>query len=343
MKSLTTVFVFLLLTINVTAQWEKYSHVYPITQDPVVRWMSSYSPYEQIQFEAQPTIKFSFYNNFAKRLGDTTKLHSMAQYIDFRPQFRLYKEKSQPIKTPSYRIFLGTQHFFRLKNPFANYNHFIGFAVQSGHHSNGQSKCAFAEGELDNGSVCEAIYDSITDGTDLSALLNRQNGNYSINLSEFMVNYRLNKLGNDGYASQTHSFMLGYVIYHKGVFGVADVDLVTDNDLNILGRHRINLSYEYMVAFGVSKKSKIRQRIRIKQQFEAIFDAHPHINPIRFKSSVAYYPLSMVSALGITFSYIYGHDNYNYRIVDSGSQFTAGITWDLFSPVKLSNGTSTSP
>ena len=343
MRNIVVLILCVFTTSNVLAQWEKYSHVYPITQDPVVRWMSNYSEYEQIQFEANPIIKFSFHNNFVKRLADTTKLHSHAQYIDFRPQFRLYKEESQPIKTPSYRIFLGTQHFFRLKNPFPNYNQFIGFAVQSGHHSNGQNKCTWAEDEFDNFDICEAIYDSITDQTDLSALLNRKNGNYSVNLSEFTVNYRLNKLGIDGFAKQTHSFMLGYIVLHKGIFGVADVDLVTDNDLNILGRHRLNLSYEYMIAFGISKKSKIRQRIRIRQQLEAIFDAHPHINPIRFESSVAYYPLSVVSALGITVSYIYGHDNYNYRIVDSGSQFTAGITWDLFSPVKLTNGMQTPP
>ncbi len=94
------------------AQYEAYSHVYPIAEDPNVRWISSYSPYEKIQFEANPIIKFSFYNNFVKRLADTTKLHSMAQYLDFRPQFRLFKEESQPIKTPCYRIFLGTQHLF---------------------------------------------------------------------------------------------------------------------------------------------------------------------------------------------------------------------------------------
>ncbi len=326
-----------LCTTHAFGQFEKYSHVYPMGHDPNVRWMSTYSEYEQIQFEANPIIKFSFHNNFVKRLADTTKLHSHAQYIDFRPQFRLYKEESQPIKTPSYRIFLGTQHLFRLKNPFPTYNQFIGFQVQSGHHSNGQSKCTFAEDEFDNGRVCEAIYDSITADTDLSALLNRKNGNYSVNLSEFTINYRLNKLGMDGYAKQTHSFMLGYVVYHKGIFGVADVDLVTDNDLNILGRHRMSLSYEYIIAFQLSEKSKIRQRVRIKQHIEAIFDAHPHINPIRFESSITYYPLSMVSALGISFSFIYGHDNYNYRIVDSGSQFTAGLTWDLFSPVRLSN------
>jgi len=109
------------------AQCEAYSHIYPITEDPNVRWLSNYSSYEKIQFEANPIIKFSFYNNFVRRLADTTKLHSMAQYLDFRPQFRLYSEFSQPFKTPCYRLFLGTQHMFRLKSKQPDAVQLIGF------------------------------------------------------------------------------------------------------------------------------------------------------------------------------------------------------------------------
>lgn len=332
--------VLILLAISVQqsfAQFEKYSHVYPITQDPSVRWMSSYSPYETIQFEANPIIKFSFYNNFVKRLPDTTKLHSMAQYIDFRPQFRLYKEESQPIKTPSYRIFLGTQHMFRLRSKKSNQVQLIGFALQSGHHSNGQSKCTFDGSKFDDSPRCNAIYDQITDTTDLSRILNRSNGNYSMNLSELTINYRFNTLNEEGYAKHSHSVSLGYVIRHKGIFGIADVDLVSDGDLNLIGRHVLNFQYDYAFTFRLVRKSNVWQRIRAKQNFEAVFDAHPHINPIRTETTLIFYPLSTVSALGISFSYIYGHDNYNYRIVDSGSQFTTGITWDLFPPVKLKN------
>ncbi|MCF8463611.1 MAG: hypothetical protein K9G41_02125 [Flavobacteriales bacterium] len=319
------------------AQFEKYSHIYPISEDPNVRWLSNYSSYEKTQFEANPIIKFSFYNNFAKRLADTTKLHSMAQYLDFRPQFRLYKEESQPIKTPSYRIFLGTQHLFRLKTKKANTTQFIGFAYQTGHHSNGQSKCSFADGKFDGGKYCDSIYASITDQTDLSALLNRETGNYSMNLTELTINYRFNKLNADNYAKHTHSVSLGYVINHKGMLGFIDVDLVSAADLDIIGRHRIHVAYDYQLAFRFSKKSKIYQRIRLKQQVEAVLGAHPHINPLRLETSATFYPASTVSALGISFSYIYGHDNYNYRIVDSGSQLAIGLTWDMFPPVKLTN------
>lgn len=335
--SLIVLLVFISLT-KCFSQYEKYSHIYPISEDPSVRWLSNYSPYEKIQFEANPIIKFSFYNNFVKRLPDSTKQHSMAQYLDFRPQFRLYKEESQPIKTPSYRIFLGTQHMFRLKSKQADLAQFIGFAFQTGHHSNGQSKSSFAEGKYDGGPYSDSIYRTIKDNTDLSALLNRENGNFSVNLTEITANYRFNKLNADNYAKQSHSISLGYVIYHKGILGIADVDLVSDEDLEILGCHRLNLSYEYTRTFRFSSKWKVYQRIRLKQQMEAVFGAHPHINPLRLETSAIFYPASVVSALGISFSYIYGHDNYNYRIVDSGNQFAVGLIWDLFPPVRLKNG-----
>ena len=117
-----------------------------------------------------------------------------------------------------------------------------------------------------------------------------------------------------------------------------ELDLVSDEDLDLIGRHRINMKYEYALNFKLVKKSNVSQRIRVKQTLEAIFGAHPHINPIRTETALTFYPLSTVSALGLSFSYIYGHDNYNYRIVDSGSQFSVGLTWDLFPPVKLKNG-----
>lgn len=196
-------FLFTLLTVistDLLAQFEKYSHGYPITHDPVARWMSTKSEYEYIMVEFSPTIKFSFHNNFVKRFAHSTKLHSHAQYVEFRPQFRLYSDYSAPIKTPSYRLFLSTQHFFRLSNPFPNHAaHWFRSSVWS----------PKQRASKYNGSVCEAMYDSITDDTDLSALLNRTNANYSMNLSALTVNYRLNKMGSDGYAKKTHSFMLG--------------------------------------------------------------------------------------------------------------------------------------
>jgi len=72
------------------------------------------------------------------------------------------------------------------------------------------------------------------------------------------------------------------------------------------------------------------------QQFEVIIGAHPHVNPLRMETSVTYYPLQAAKSLGFVLSYIYGHDNYNYRFVDAGHQVAVGVSYDLFPPVKLS-------
>ena len=34
-------------------------------------------------------------------------------------------------------------------------------------------------------------------------------------------------------------------------------------------------------------------------------------------------------------SFTWGHDDYNYRFVDSGHQFGAGVSWNLFPPMPI--------
>ena len=90
-----------------------YAKFYPIGDDPNIRFITSYVKQEDILFEANPVLKLSFYNNFVKGLINEDK-HTQAWYISFKPQIRMYTDNSLPIKTPSYRIFLGTQHLFNL-------------------------------------------------------------------------------------------------------------------------------------------------------------------------------------------------------------------------------------
>lgn len=311
--------------------------VYPISEDPNMRWMSSYSPYETIMLEANPIVKFSMYNNFVKRMADTTKLHSMAQYFDFSPQLRIYTDTSYPVKTPSYRIELGTQHMFRLKSQKPHVTQFIGFALRTGHYSNGQDKCSFSENVEDGTEACDSVYRTIDNNTDLSAILNRKNGNFSTNLTQLTISYRYSKLNKESIAKRTHVFSVGYSLYHDRLLGIFKIGGYSDADIQIFANHRLYAGYEYSMTFSLSKKRGIYQRFRWKHQLEVIVGAHPHVNPIRFESSATYYPFQVLRSFGIMASHIIGHDNYNYRLVDSGQQFTIGITWDLFPPIRLSN------
>lgn len=342
MKAFASLFAFMLLchvahsqTKNHYSWYENFMQVYPIGEDMNLRYMTSNSPYETTLFDGSPVLKIGFYNNFIKRLMNKTKRHSMAQYASFTPQLRMYVEKSQPVKMPSYRLLLGTQHLFRLKVPATYQARFIGFSLESGHYSNGQSGCAFSAGVDDETPACDSVYSLINNNTDLSAILNRKNGNFSTNLTELIVNYRSCKLDSGFRAVRVHAISLGYLLYHHRMFGMIDLGGFSDSDIKIFGRHRLSGMYLFEKAFSVGKK-KLYQRIRVKQQFEVIIGAHPHVNPLRMETSATYYPIQGIKSLGFVVSYIYGHDNYNYRFVDAGHQATIGVSWDLFPPVQLS-------
>jgi len=219
--------------------------------------MSSNSKYETILFDANPSMKVGFYNNFIKGLMNKAKLHSMAQYVTIAPQIRMYAERSQPVKMPSYRILLGTQHLFRLKVPATDMARFVGFSLESGHYSNGQSGCAFSTAVNDETHACDSVYSLINANTDLSAMLNRKNGNFSTNLTELIVNYRTCKLDSQFRAIRVYSISLGYLLYHDRIFGLIDLGGFSDNDIKIFGRHRLSGKYEFVKSFSFGKKNGI--------------------------------------------------------------------------------------
>ena len=329
---------FLILFINygLTAQksFNDYVTFYPIGEDPNIRYMTSYTSQEKILFEANPIVRYSFYNNFVKELMNEKNIHSQAWYINFKPQLRMYNDNSKPVRMPSYRIFLGTQHLFRLKETKEQNQKFIGFSLESGHYSNGQDGSAFSEEYADDSPESESIYNSITDQTDLSQLLNRKNGNFSTNLTELILNYRFYDIDDEYKPSQMHSVNLGYTLYHNRFLGIADFGGYTQNDIKIYGRNRFLGGYEYM---RVLKKNK-NTRYTIKQNIEFIQKPHASVDPFRTETIFTYYPFPKSKTFGFMTSYIYGHDNYNFRFVDSGHQVSFGLTWSQFPPVQVKGG-----
>jgi hypothetical protein len=320
------VFPFLLASLIVLGQssFNDYAQIYPIGEDPNIRHMSSYSNKETILFEANPVLRLSVYNNFMKGLlnGDT---HTQAWYLSFRPQLRMYTDNSLPVRTPSYRIFLATQHLFKLNN-----TNFLGFSIESGHYSNGQDGCAFNENFGDGTNQCNSIYDTITKSTDLSEILNRKSGNFSTNLTEIILNYRSYKLDDDDSPRQMSSVNIGYTLYHNKFLGVGDFGGFTNNDIKLYGRHRFLLGLEFM---NVLKKHNTRYSI--KQNIELIHKPHNSVNPLRFETVLTIYPFEKSKAIGFFGTYISGHDNFNFRFVDSGNQFSVGITWSQFPPIRF--------
>ncbi|UTW63109.1 hypothetical protein KFE98_02840 [bacterium SCSIO 12741] len=311
---------------------QNFSPLYPIGDDPDIKYVSSYTSQEKILFEANPTVRYSFYSTFSRYLACEDRIHSQALYLAARPQLRMYQEVSKPVKTPSYRVFLGTQQLFRLNQGMNNkVVQFVGFSFESGHYSNGQSGCAFCEDYQDQTEECDSIYATFDDNTDLSALLNRKNGNFSTNMSELLLNYQWHKLDSTFSPVYSHSVELGYTLYHDRFLGVFDFGGYSDNDIGIYGRHRLMLNYE----LTYKRQRKYAPTFAFRQNIEYILDHHVQVNPIRLVSTVTFYPIPAWRTFGVFTSYIYGHDNYNFRLVDSGHQFAVGLSWDQFAPAKL--------
>ncbi len=255
-------------------------------------------------------------------MQEGTKRRSDAIYITFQPHIRMYAENSKPVKTPSYRILLGWQQLYKTKN-----NNFFAWAFETGHYSNGQSGCAFLAGEDDETMPCTDFHATITDDSNLSELLNRKNGNFSTNTTKLSVNFRFNNLNKFDKPYKVHSFTASWELYHNKFIGLLDFGGYTDFDINIYGRNRFGLGYEYIHVW------KPKLRYSIEQKIELIQGAHPFVEPLRSETTFTLYPFDR--DIGIFASYIYGHDNYNYRFVDSGNQISIGVSWDWFTPFQI--------
>ncbi|MBE9489862.1 MAG: hypothetical protein IMY67_06175 [Bacteroidetes bacterium] len=335
MKLILTLFI-CASVLNVNAQSKKdsielkksnsvFKDYYPISVKPTLGYISSMNGYEEILFDAKPIVYYSFYNNMQKVMQDSIdKRLSKAFYVNFQPHIRMYNEESKPVKTPSYKVLLGGQFLYKTDN-----NNFISFAIESGHYSNGQSGCAFDSDLNDETDECDDIYRLITPQTDLSAILNRTSGNFSTNLTKLFLNYRFNNLNGDSKPVKIHSFTTSWELYHNNMFGLVDLGGYSDFDIEIYGRNRFGLEYEFIH----TPTEKINFRYSLGQKFEMIQGAHNYVEPLRSETTIIIYPWDR--DIGFFASYIYGHDNYNYRFVDSGNQLYFGVTWDWFTPFEI--------
>ncbi len=287
----------------------------PIMENSSVSWKSPMNEEEDIVFDAQPTLYYQLYNTYLNQ----EKKNKQAVYIVFKSHLRMYQERSLPVKTPSYIGFLGYQKSFKWgKNK-------LNLALETGHYSNGQSRCAWDANIEDGTEECKAAFDAITDNTDLAAIYNRNSGNFSINLSKIILQYVIpqSKSKDVNNYAIAHRFNLMLGRNHENFAFLFDIGRENNGgDIQFVGDNFIQVATESF--FSASKKFDLS----IKNELEYIHGTHPSINPWRYTFSVNVFPLDWVTAFQVAFSS--GHDNYNYRIVDSGNQFTIGVRWDLF-------------
>lgn len=284
----------------------------PIRESPELNWSTPMTKSEPLLFEAEPILYYNLYNNYPYYESKENP-KAEAFYLYFNSHFRMFQGRSRPVRMPSYKIFMGWQRSYDLGRDY------FSFAIESGHYSNGQSGCAWSDTAVDGTRSCELIAESLADEEDLSKRLNRINGNFSTNLSKIRFQYVLPKrgLGN----MNIHRFDLDYTYKHVALAFFFKYG-ATDRDINIVGRHDIRFQYELI------RHTNLHFRYSLSQSAEYIFDAHPFINPWRFETCLNIFPQEWITSFFVSF--IHGHDDYNYRIVDSGNQYSLGVRWDLF-------------
>lgn len=314
-----------------------FREYYPIGDDPNITLETPMiKKYETILFEANPAVHYSFFNNMYKALSHVKNAHPWSIYMSFKPEVRMYTDSSVPVKTPSYRIAVGTQHAFKWVNREKMRSTLLAFEFETGHYSNGQDGGSFTTQYKDGSPQSDAIYNTITPSTNLSAILNRENGNFTTDLTEIVGNIRFNKINNDYIPTRSHSLKLGLIIYQKKMLYLFDVGGYSDNDIKIYGRIRALFGYEYMYTLKSSRFIfRKDSRLALTENGEIIFDAHPFVQPLRSESGCTYYFFPNMPQFGLFLKFIAGHDNYNYRFVDSGHQYAFGASWSIFPPFAI--------
>mgnify|MGYP000921561018 FL=1 len=319
---------------------KSFREIYPFTQTQNMGYMSSYRKDDPILFEANPRVRFSFYNDMYSHLINTPNQSGKANkpevgkaiYAGFNSQLRMYQNNSLPVQMPSYQIVIGGQFGKLTKGQSHDFKRLYTMSIESGHYSNGQAGCAFAHGIADESPACDSVYKTISDKSNLSERLNRIDGNFSTNLTRIGLGYRsFKKDSMSCHMIRSWNFQLEYTLYHDRFWGVLPFGGYTDQDIEIYGAHRFSAKVEWSRVFCN------RITLVASNEFEYIFGSHPWVNPARNETRISVFPFPVVPMVGIFVGLYTGHDNYNFRFVDKGTVFNAGICWSAFQPLKLTN------
>lgn len=329
MKKLLLVIVLISSILNTKAQGV-LRDVYPIGESANVGYKTSMVPkIEKILFEANPIVRLALFNTIQEDL-ENDKNKTSALYLHFKPQIRMYHDNSKPVRMPSYHIGIAYQQLRRLRS--IN-NAFVALAVESGHYSNGQDRSAFDPNLADGSPEAEALYDKINKDSDLSAMINRYSGNFSTNFTELNVKYiqAFGELTGNNRPKSSFSVQLGYNRFHDRLLWILpDIGGYTENDIKIYGKNRFKLGGDFMKMFNKDEDELSNwsfDRYQVALNFNFIHKPHPYVNPFRTDLTGTVY---FHNNLGLFVSGIYGHDNYNYRFVDSGFQLFTGLVFDPF-------------
>lgn len=298
-----------------------YRQYLPINTHAQLSYLSSGTELETILFDAQPIARYHVYNDMSKKNLRVEEV-GRAFYISFRPHIRMYNEQSKPVRTPSYKIALGTQ-WSKLYKRSENRAGQFSVSLESGHYSNGQPNCFLSEHFLDGTMECDSLYGSIANGQDITSLVNRSSGNFSTNWTELMFQHKWIRGDDENYVENiSHLLRLGYTHYHNRFIIFGKFGGYSENDIKLYGSHFFQGLYEYNSYFLFNNKPI---DFLLSQSFDLVTNADPRIPQLRAVTKVVVFPFG--SDLGLFGAIINGRDNYNIRFVDDVTQFQIGLTW----------------
>ncbi len=304
---------FLIAVFATQAQNNPFSGYMPIQEAPSLQWLSPGEESEPMVFDAEPIIYYYVYNSYREDSLAKGDVKPEGIYLNFISNFRMYQGKSTPIKTPSYKAIVGWQRSQGIGTPTV-----FTYMLETGHYSNGQSRCAWSDTSLDRSLGCNKLYQGINDHTDLDVLLNRSSGNFTTNFSRFALKLELKGKEPSHYYQ---SFQMSYTYNHVAFAGIINYGGSVENDLSIIGDGEAKVEHE------IALQGKEESMWSLRQSFGYLIDAHPSIEPIRYTAQLHYFPADWSTAFHLF--YAFGHDNYNYRMVDEVSQIGFGLVWDL--------------
>lgn len=322
-----TVWVIMTQSICVHAQYESSVPFLPIHKAAYVKGgIDVIEPYEKQLLDACPRGLYAFKNTIIEHAIDPSSEKKMgyAVFLDFEPQMRIYTEESKPVKTPSYKLTLGYQGMKRLTTSRSKMEYFS-FSVATGHYSNGQKGCAFSSGADDGDTECDKAFTDISDNTELHTILNRENGNFSTNLTSLSLQSdHIHYNDTDSHPSHHWIFTATYRANHNKILGVIDLGGYSyGSEAHLYGKHEVGIRIK-------RKEFTTYRPFSVEAGILALFDKHPSIYPYRLHVKSTLFPFEHLEKLGFFIEAVYGYDDYNYRLVDTRAMVQAGLEYSFF-------------
>jgi len=239
-----------------------------------------------------------------------------AATMSFEGALRMLSAESNPVRMPSYRPSLSGQVFYAVH---AEYPLLLALRTSVYHYSNGQEYCAFDSTLRD---TSEACFQKIRTVENLSASLNRINGNFSTSGWLLELHGRVHAVRQNGVVASQVSVGMGYAGVFKRMPGSLDAPTRA-----LYGRGRVEAILE-----GKRRMGWASMTVRASVLHYVWGDSRVPSTAGQVEAAVAPYWLT---GMAVFVRYYGGRDSYNAFFVDRLQQFSAGLAWDGERPLKF--------